>query len=71
MGKGPDGITATDLTRRVLDAIITATIKAVANAASDIGKGAINLGKDAGKTAGENVNKITTGLGGLFKKSTN
>jgi uncharacterized protein involved in outer membrane biogenesis len=71
MGKSADGITATDLTRRVLDALTAATVKAVANAASDIGKGAINLGNGAGKTAGENVNKITTGLGGLFKKSTN
>ena len=71
MGKGTDGITATDLTRRVLDALTTATLKAVANAATDIGKGVENLGKDAGKTAGESVNKITKGLGGLFKKSTN
>ena len=71
MGKGADGITATDLTRRVLDALTAATVKAVANAASDIGKGAVNLGTDAGKNAGENVNKITKGLGGLFKKSTN
>jgi hypothetical protein len=71
MGKGTDGITATDLTRRVLDALTAATVKAVANSASDISKGAINLGNGAGKTAGEDVNKITTGLGGLFKKSTN
>ncbi len=71
MGTGTDGITATDLTRRVLDALTAATVKAVANAASDIGKGAANLGQDAGKTAGESVNKITKGLGGLFNKSTN
>ena len=71
MGTGADGITATDLTRRVLDALTAATVKAVANAASDIGKGAINLGQGAGKTAGESVNKITKGLGGLFQKSTN
>jgi len=71
LGKDGDGITATDLTRRVLDALTTATVKAVANAASDIGKGAVNLGKDTGKTVGGDVNKITKGLGGLFKKSTN
>ena len=47
LGKDNAGITAADLTRRVLDAITTATIKAVANATTDIGKGA---GKaDAGK----------------------
>ena len=64
LGKGNAGITAADLTRRVLDAITTATIKAVANATTDIGKG-------AGKAAGEGMNKITSGIGGLFKKSTN
>ena len=64
LGKDNDGITATDLTRRVLDAITTATIKAVASATTDIGKG-------AGKAVGEGMNKITSGVGGLFKKSTN
>jgi uncharacterized protein involved in outer membrane biogenesis len=71
LGKGSAGITATDLTQRVLSAITTATIKAVANAATDIGKGVGNLGKDAGKAVGQDVNKITKGIGGLFKKSTN
>jgi len=71
MGKGTDGITAADLTKRVLDALTASTIKAVANSASDLGKGAVDLGKGAGKTATENVNKITKGLGGLFQKSTN
>ena len=64
LGKDNAGITAADLTRRVLDAITTATIKAVANNATDIGKG-------NGKAVSEGVNKITSGLGGLFKKSTN
>jgi uncharacterized protein involved in outer membrane biogenesis len=64
LGKEKDGITATDLTRRVLDALTTATIKAVASAATDIGKG-------TGKAVSEDVKKITSGIGGLFKKSTN
>jgi hypothetical protein len=55
----------------VLDALTAATIKTVANAASDLGKGAANIGKGAEKTVGEDANKITKGLGGLFKKSTN
>ena len=71
LGKNSAGITATDLTRRVLGAITTATIKAVASATTDIGKSAGNLGKDAGKAVGQGVNKITKGIGGLFKKSTN
>jgi uncharacterized protein involved in outer membrane biogenesis len=64
LGKDKDGITAADLTRRMLDAITSATIKAVANNATDIGKG-------TGKAVGAGVNKITSGLGGSFKKSTN
>jgi len=64
LGKGNAGITATDLTRRVLGAITTATVKVVASATTDIGKG-------AGKAVGEGMNTIIPGSGGLFKKSTN
>jgi uncharacterized protein involved in outer membrane biogenesis len=71
LGKDNAGITATDLTRRVLDAITTATIKAVATATADIGKGAQALGKDLGKSLGSNVSGLSKNLGGLFKKSTN
>ena len=53
LGKGSAGITAADLTRRVLDAITTATIKAVANATADIGKSAQAVGKDIGKSLGK------------------
>lgn len=71
LGKGNAGITATDLTRRVLGAITTATVKVVASTITDIGKGAGNLGRDAGKAVGQDMNKITKGIGGLFKKSMN
>ncbi|HEX5398068.1 MAG TPA: AsmA family protein [Verrucomicrobiae bacterium] len=64
LGKGPDGITPADLTKQVLSQVVNGTIKAVAGAAT-------NVGKDAGKAVGSEVNKITGGLGGLFKKSTN
>lgn len=68
LGKDNDGLTATDLTRRVLDAITTATLKTVGSAVTDIGKSAGKLGKETGKTAGEGVNKITKGIGNLFGK---
>ncbi|HEY1719439.1 MAG TPA: hypothetical protein VGH42_14260 [Verrucomicrobiae bacterium] len=61
LGKGSDGLTATDLTRAVLSAITTATIKVVGSDATDIGKGAENLGKGG-------VNQIKNGLGGLLGK---
>ena len=69
LGKGNGGITATDLTRRVLGAITTATVMAVASATTDIGKGAADaLGKEAAEAAKEGASKITTGIGGLFRK---
>ena len=64
LGKGPEGITPADLTKQVLSEVVGSTLKVVENSATD-------LGKEAGKTVGADVNKITTGLGGLFKKSTN
>ena len=68
LGKDRDGITTTELTQRVLGAITTAAITTVANATTGIGKGVENWGKDAGKAVGQDVNKITRGIGGLFKK---
>ena len=68
LGRGGDGLTPTDLTRAVMSAITAATIKAVASAATDLGKGMGNLGKEAGKAMGEDANKIKKGLGGLFGK---
>lgn len=61
LGTGPDGITATELTRRVLSEITSATVKAVASQAT-------NLGGEAGKAASEGVDKLKKGLGGLLGK---
>jgi hypothetical protein len=61
LGKGTEGITATELTKQVLSEVVGGTVKAVESAAT-------NLGKDAGKFMGEGVHKITTGIGGLLKK---
>ncbi|HLX94935.1 MAG TPA: hypothetical protein VKU37_04250 [Verrucomicrobiae bacterium] len=67
LGKNADGITATELTRSVLDAIMTATVKAVSNAG--INKGAQSLIKATGNNAGAGVsNVITKGLGNLLGK---
>lgn len=61
LGNGPDGITATDLTRRVFEALTPATIKAVAKFGENLGGGAGNLGK-------QGINQIKSGLGGLLGK---
>jgi uncharacterized protein involved in outer membrane biogenesis len=57
LGKGGDGLTATDLTRRVLQEIVTATVKAVASNSANLGKGAEKL------IQGNGLNKIEN----LFK----
>jgi AsmA family len=62
LGKGGDGITATELTRAVLNAITTATIKAVADAGWD--KSLKNLGGNAG----EGIDQIKKSVGGLLGK---
>jgi hypothetical protein len=61
LGKGTAGLTATDLTRAVLQAITSATVRAVAGGATDIGKGVENLG-------GTGVDKLKQGIGGIFGK---
>ena len=72
LGKGSDGITAAELTRRVLDALTRDTVKAVASAATDVGKNVGQVvGKELGKSLGSNVSNLSKGLGGLFKKTTN
>ena len=59
LGTGPDGITARDLTKRVLNELIASTLKEVANS---------GLTKGAEKAASEAVGKATKSLGDLFKK---
>ena len=68
LGKNPEGITATDLTRSVLRAITTATVKAVGKASTDIGKNAGNVLKGAAGNAGAGSSNIIKGLGNLLGK---
>jgi uncharacterized protein involved in outer membrane biogenesis len=67
LGVNKDGITAADLTRNILDAILTATVKAVAK--TDIGKSAEKLLKNTNQNVGAGVsNFINKGLGNLLGK---
>ncbi len=68
LGKGTDGITAAELTQRVLQEVVALATKAVAGYATEIGKGATDLTKEAGKNATESVGKATKGVTDLFKK---
>lgn len=57
LGQGSEGITAADLSRRILASINSATLEAVAADAIKLGKNAETL-----KQAGENAKKIGQGL---------
>ncbi len=61
LGKGDNGITAADLTKRVLSEVTTATIKAVAESATSVGK-------DATKAVGSGLDSLKKGIGGLLGK---
>jgi len=61
LGKGNDGITAAELSQDVLQEVISATIKSVGEAATSI----TNV---TGKSLNGTVNKIKSGLGGIFGK---
>ncbi|MDR3378804.1 MAG: hypothetical protein P4M10_08985 [Verrucomicrobiae bacterium] len=71
LGKGPDGITAGELTQKVLSAITTQTIETLGTTATDLAKGVAKDLKGAllnttNVTGG--VDKLKKGLGGLFNK---
>jgi len=68
LGKGPDGITAAELTSRVIQAIEKEAVKASSGVVSDLAKEASGLTKDLNKTASGAADKLGQGIGGLFKK---
>jgi len=68
LGKGPEGITAAELTQKVLEVLETSAVQASADTVSDMGKGALYMAKDLAKGNTNTVKKVTKGLGDLFKK---
>lgn len=68
LGQGPDGITAAELTRLVLQAVEKEAVQAAAGSLTDLSKDAANLTKGLGKTANGTAAGVTKGLGGLFKQ---
>jgi hypothetical protein len=68
LGKGPDGITAGDLIKKVMGEITTATVKAVIASAADAGKAIGGAVGDTGKALGGEAGKLGKSIGGLFKK---
>lgn len=67
LGTGPEGITAAELSKRVISEIEKESLKAVSSSATDLGKAAENLTKGLGTNSGSLTN-MTKGIGNLFKK---
>ncbi len=68
LGQGPDGITAAELISLVLKQVTESSVKAVANAAGSLGKGALDASGEIGKGATDAVKGVGKGIGDLFKK---
>jgi uncharacterized protein involved in outer membrane biogenesis len=68
LGTGADGITPAELSKRVIQEIVQESRKAATKLIADIGKGAVDLGKNLGTNATGTVEKATKGIGDLFKK---
>ncbi len=68
LGTGPEGITAADLTKRVMDAVVSSVGPALASSASELGKGATDLIKGAGGTGTSVLTNATKGLKSFFGK---
>lgn len=65
LGTGPEGITVADLTKKVLQEVVSSATKSAGTALTGLGKNAENLGKSAEGEAG----KIGQKLGNIFKKN--
>jgi uncharacterized protein involved in outer membrane biogenesis len=69
LGRDSDGITAAELSKRVLTALEQSAAKAASAAVAELGKGATDaVTKDLGKAAGEGAGKVGKSIGDLFKK---
>ena len=69
LGTGPEGITAGELTKKVLSQITSETRKAVEKAVADLGKQATEALKGAaGEEANKALDKAAKSVGDLFKK---
>ncbi|MBF0504619.1 MAG: hypothetical protein HQL14_05900 [Candidatus Omnitrophica bacterium] len=68
LGRDSNGLTPAELTRAVLNAIDSDTIKVVTSAVTGLASGVTSLGKQTGQTVVQSVSKVTSTLGGLFGK---
>jgi hypothetical protein len=68
LGTGPEGITAAELTKKVLSQVNMETLKAVEKAVGDLSKQAGEILKDVTKGGTNSLDKAARGIGDLLKK---
>lgn len=69
LGNGPEGISAAELTKKVLSQVNAETLKAVEKVLNDLGKQVTDLTREAAtKGATQALDKATKSIGDLFKK---
>jgi uncharacterized protein involved in outer membrane biogenesis len=69
LGKGPEGITAAEVTKLALDRVVKEAMKSAGPAMNDLSKQANDLiSKEAGKAATNAVDKATKSIGNMLKK---
>jgi len=69
LGQGPDGITAAELTKLVLQEVEKAAVQVSSTAVADLTKDATGLTKGLGTTTSGAADKVSKGIGGLLKKN--
>lgn len=62
LGKNDEGITATDLSRNILNALLSASVKAISNASKDLGKDAQILLQSNGKNLDHGTSNMIQGI---------
>jgi len=68
LGQVPDGISAADLTARILKEVLQKAIPAAEKAIANLGKGVTDSVKDLSKDPGSTVEKATRSVTDIFKK---
>jgi hypothetical protein len=68
LGKGPDGITAAELTQRILEAIERDAAQASSGTISNLGNQALSMAREMANGGTNSLQNVTKSLGGFFKK---
>ncbi len=68
LGQGPDGITAAEVTKQVLDKVLQDAMTEILKSGANLGKNATEAASGALQGATGGVNKVLKGVGDLLKK---